>query len=85
MLSREEQCVSKHVLRLSDELEGQTRSSSRRTQSGTPKMPPSSAVGSIDHRRSEWQLRAVVQPASNISMPAQAIIAALSAQSSGGG
>ena len=51
----------------------------------TPKIPPSSAPGSIDHFRNARQLNLLRQPSSHISIPVHAIMAALSVQSSWGG
>ena len=48
-------------------------------------MPPSEARGSRDHLRIALQARPVVHPCSYISMPAQAIMAALSVHNSIGG
>lgn len=48
-------------------------------------IPPSSALGSIDHLRIALQFKSLSKPASYISVPVQAIIAALSVHSEGGG
>ena len=50
-----------------------------------PNIPPSSALGSIDHFLIALQLSSVTHPHRNISIPVHAIIAALSVQSLIGG
>lgn len=54
-------------------------------QPGTPRMPPSSARGSMDHFLIGVIARLEVYPAVYISIPAQAIIKALSVHRLGGG
>lgn len=60
-------------------------SNTRLFQLSVPSIPPSAAAGSIDHLRIALQLSSLSQPASYISIPVQAIIAALSVHSEGGG
>lgn len=57
----------------------------RLVQQSAPNIPPSSALGSTDHFFSARHFRSLSQPRSYISIPVQAIMAALSVQSSMGG
>lgn len=58
---------------------------SRFLQQLAPRIPASSALGSIDHFRSALHVKSLTHPFSYISIPVQAIIAALSVHSSTGG